>query len=122
MFDVAKVESTRTPRISAAVGRRNSGYCTGVGKAILAHLGPARIDSYIAATALRAFTKRTLTSSAELKANLRQIVALGYAVNDQEREEGVRCVAAPVRDHSGGVIAAISIAGPSMRQDQGTST
>jgi IclR family KDG regulon transcriptional repressor len=112
---IAKVECTRTLRIPSAVGQRNPAYCTGVGKAILAHLAPEQFAEYIAGTSLRAFTKKTLTSAAELKANLRQIVAQGYAIDDQEREEGVRCVAAPVRDHSGRVIAAISIAGPTMR-------
>jgi IclR family transcriptional regulator, KDG regulon repressor len=56
-----------------------------------------------------------LISSKELKGNLKQVAAQGYAVDDQEREEGVRCVAAPVRDHTGEVIAGISIAGPSIR-------
>ncbi len=112
---VAKVECTRTLRIPSAVGQRNPAYCTGVGKAILAFLSPAQIDAYIASTPLRPFTRKTLTSATELKANLRQIATQGYAVDDQEREEGVRCVAAPVRDHTGKVAAAISIAGPSIR-------
>jgi IclR family KDG regulon transcriptional repressor len=112
---IAKVECTRTLRIPSAVGQRNPAYCTGVGKAILAHLAPEQLAAYIAETPLQPFTKKTLTSGSELKANLRQIVAQGYAIDDQEREEGVRCVAAPVRDHSGRVIAAISIAGPTMR-------
>jgi IclR family transcriptional regulator, KDG regulon repressor len=112
---IAKVECTRTLRIPSAVGQRNPAYCTGVGKAILAHLAPPQLAAYIAETPLRPFTKRTLTSAGELRANLRQIVAQGYAIDDQEREDGVRCVAAPVRDHGGRVIAAISIAGPTMR-------
>ena len=112
---IAKVECTRTLRIPSAVGQRNPAYCTGVGKAILAHLAPAQLAAYFAEEPLHAFTKKTLTSASDLKANLRQIVAQGYAIDDQEREEGVRCVAAPVRDHSGRVIAAISIAGPTMR-------
>ena len=112
---IAKVECTRTLRIPSAVGQRNPAYCTGVGKAILAHLPSTQLADYLAGTTLRPFTKKTLTSASELKANLRQIVTLGYAIDDQEREEGVRCVAAPVRDHGGRVIAAISIAGPTMR-------
>ncbi len=112
---IAKVECTRTLRIPSAVGQRNPAYCTGVGKALLSHLSPEQLAAYIAETTLRPFTKKTLTSVADLRANLRQILAQGYAVDDQEREEGVRCVAAPVRDHSGRVIAAISIAGPTMR-------
>ena len=112
---IAKVECTRTLRIPSAVGQRNPAYCTGVGKAILAHLAPDQLAAYVAATTLRPFTRKTLCSAVELRTNLRQIVALGYAIDDQEREDGVRCVAAPVRDHSGRVIAAISIAGPTMR-------
>lgn len=112
---IAKVESSQTLRIPSAVGQRNPAYCTGVGKAILAHLTPERLASYVSQTALRAFTKKTLTSAGELKANLRQVAAQGYAIDDQEREVGVRCVAAPVRDHMGQVVAAISIAGPATR-------
>jgi IclR family acetate operon transcriptional repressor len=112
---IAKVECTRTLRIPSAIGQRNPAYCTGVGKAILAFLTPVQIDSYIASTSLKPFTRKTLTSAGELKANLRQIAARGYAVDDQEREDGVRCVAAPVRDRAGEVIAAVSIAGPSTR-------
>ena len=112
---IAKVECTRTLRIPSAVGQRNPAYCTGVGKAILAHLASGQLATYITETQFRPFTKKTLTSASEFKANLRQIVAQGFAIDDQEREDGVRCVAAPVRDHSGRVIAAISIAGPTMR-------
>lgn len=112
---IAKVECTRTLRIPSAIGRRNPAYCTGVGKAILAFLTPEQIESYIASTPLKPFTRKTLASARELKANLRQIAIQGYAVDDQEREEGVRCVAAPVRGHAGEVVAAISIAGPTMR-------
>lgn len=112
---IAKVECTRTLRIPSAVGQRNPAYCTGVGKAILAHLPPAQLAAYLEETPLRPFTKKTLTSASDLKANLRQIAAQGFAVDDEEREEDVRCVAAPVRDHGGRVIAAISIAGPTMR-------
>jgi DNA-binding IclR family transcriptional regulator len=112
---IAKVECTRTLRIPSAVGQRNPAYSTGVGKAILAFLSPGEIESYIASTPLKPFTRKTLTSASELKANLRQIAARGYAVDDQEREDGVRCVAAPVRGHNGEVVAGISIAGPTMR-------
>lgn len=112
---IAKVESTRTLRIPSAVGRRNPAYCTGVGKAILAHLEPERLARYLADTPLQRFTNKTLAAATDLKANLRQVVSRGFAIDDEEREDGVRCVAAPVRDHSGQVIAAISIAGPTMR-------
>jgi len=112
---IAKVECTRTLRIPSAIGQRNPAYCTGVGKAILAFLTPPQLAAYLAGTTFKPFTRKTLTTAGELKANLRQIALRGYAVDDQEREEGVRCVAAPVRDRAGEVVAAISIAGPSTR-------
>jgi DNA-binding IclR family transcriptional regulator len=112
---VAKVECTRTLRIPSAVGQRNPAYCTGVGKAILAFLAPRQLESYLASTPLEPYSKRTLTSTSDLMANLRQVATQGYAFDDEEREEGVRCVAAPVRNHAGAVVAAISIAGPSIR-------
>jgi IclR family transcriptional regulator, KDG regulon repressor len=112
---IAKVECTRTLRIPSAVGQRNPAYCTGVGKAILAFLTRDQVETYIATTPFERFTHKTLTKASELKTNLRQIAIQGYAVDDQEREDGVRCVAAPIRDHAGSVIAAISIAGPSLR-------
>ncbi len=112
---VAKVESRRTLRIPSAVGRRNPAYCTGVGKAMLAHLSEEQLAAYLAQTPLRARTRKTITSKPELRAELRAIAAQGYAIDDHEIEEGVRCVGAPVRDYSGRVVAAISIAGPSIR-------
>ena len=112
---VAKVESRQTLRIPSAVGQRNPAYCTGVGKVLLAHLGEERLAQYLAETTLNPFTRKTITSRRDLRAALQLIREQGYGVDDQEREEGVRCVAAPVRDHSGRVSAAISIAGPSMR-------
>ncbi len=112
---VAKVESRRTLRIPSAVGQRNPAYCTGVGKVLLAHLSEERLSAYFAQTTLNPFTRRTIKSAADLRAELKIIRTQGYSIDDQEREEGVRCVGAPVRDHSGAVVAAISIAGPSMR-------
>jgi IclR family transcriptional regulator, KDG regulon repressor len=112
---VAKVESFHALRIPSAVGLRNPAYCTGVGKALLAYLTEERLAAYLARTSLRAFTKKTIRSKADLRAELAAIALRGYAIDDGEREEGVRCVGAAVRDYSGRVVAAISIAGPATR-------
>jgi len=112
---VAKVECKQPLRIPSGVGRRNPAYCTGVGKAILAFLPEDELESYLAKTEMRAFTRKTITSPAELKRQLRLTRARGYSVDDQEIDDGIRCVGAPVRDHRGVVVAAISIAGPSIR-------
>ncbi|MGH7947954.1 MAG: IclR family transcriptional regulator [Candidatus Binataceae bacterium] len=112
---VAKVESRRALRIPSAVGSRNPAYCTGVGKAMLAHLGNDALAAYFERTLLRPFTRRTMTSRKQLVPQLRQIASQGYAIDDQEREDGVRCIAAPVRGHDGRVVAAVSCAGPATR-------
>src|SRR5262249_42582490 len=78
---IAKVESTRTLRIPSAVGQRNPAYCTGVGKAMLAYLAPHQIDEYLDKVARRRFTRRTLIADGELRANLRQVVAQGFAID-----------------------------------------
>jgi IclR family KDG regulon transcriptional repressor len=112
---IAKVECNHTLRIPSHVGTRNPAHSTGVGKALLAYLEPQKLVAFLERASFRQFTKRTIVSRSELSANLGQVRTLGYAIDDQEREDGVRCVAAPIRDYSGKVIAALSIAGPSMR-------
>jgi DNA-binding IclR family transcriptional regulator len=99
----------------SGVGRRNPAYCTGVGKAILAFLPDEELERYVQRTHFKAFTSQTITSPGQLLSNLRAARNRGYAVDDSELHEGLRCVAAPVRDHSGAPIASISIAGPSQR-------
>ncbi|HEY5908945.1 MAG TPA: IclR family transcriptional regulator [Vicinamibacteria bacterium] len=90
-------------------------YCTGLGKALLAYRPEAEVAAWAETQSFSALTPTTLTSAARLLEELRGIRARGYAVDEQERELGVRCVAAPVRDHRGEVVAAISIAGPAER-------
>lgn len=112
---IAKVESNQALRIPSSVGRKNPAYCTGVGKAILAHLSEEELQAYLAQTELKAFTKKTLVAPADLKKDLRLTRSRGYSVDNEEITENTRCIGAPIRDHSGQVIAAISIAGPSFR-------
>lgn len=112
---IAKVESRSALHIRSATGYRTPAYSTAVGKAILADLTCEELDAYIAKTPLVAFTRNTITSAARLRAELRTIAEQGYSVDHEEREEGVRCVAAPVRDHTGRAVAAISILAPLIR-------
>jgi DNA-binding IclR family transcriptional regulator len=112
---VAKVESKQTLRMPSNIGRRNPAYCTGVGKAILAHLPEEQLNAYLANTSLQPFTERTVVAAAELRKQLKEVASRGYSVDDEEINEGLRCIGAPVRDYSGDVIASVSIAGPTMR-------
>jgi len=110
-----KVEPSRTVRVPSSVGRRNPAHCTAVGKVLLSHLAPADLDRLVEARGLKAYTRNTITTSSLLQRELRAIRERGYAVDDEEIEEGLRCVGAPVRDHSGRVVASMSIAGPAFR-------
>jgi DNA-binding IclR family transcriptional regulator len=90
-------------------------YCTGLGKVLLAHRAEADVAAWASAQSFRAWTPHTVTSRKRLIEELRATRARGYAVDEQEHELGVRCIAAPVRNHQGEVIAAISVAGPTER-------
>jgi DNA-binding IclR family transcriptional regulator len=112
---IAKVESSFALRIATPVGGRHPAYCTSVGKAILAYLPTGALAAYLHTTELRPFTPKTITSPTLLKAQLRRVAEQGYALDDEEVHEGVRGVAAPVRDCRGAVVAAITITGPVSR-------
>lgn len=112
---VDKVESSHSLRMPSQVGRRNPVHCTGVGKAQVAFLSDEVLAGIIARRGLAPFTTNTLTDPAELRAELAKVRARGYAVDNEEIEEGLVCIGAPVRDHAGHVVAGVSIAGPSSR-------
>lgn len=112
---VEKVESTRSLRMPSQVGRRLPAHCTGVGKALIAFLPEEVVRSLVARRGLPAFTPNTITDQVRLEAELATIRARGYSVDDEEIEEGLVCIGAPVRDHTSHVVAAVSIAGPSSR-------
>jgi DNA-binding IclR family transcriptional regulator len=97
------------------VGRRNPAHCTSVGKAMLAHLPDREVDEILRQRGIERRTAATLTTPAELKADLAAIRARGYAIDDEEVEEGVRCVSMAVPGHNGRPIAAITVSAPSFR-------
>jgi DNA-binding IclR family transcriptional regulator len=112
---VEKVESTRSLRMPSQVGRRLPAHCTGVGKALIAFLPEEVVRTLVARRGLPSFTPNTITDPDRLEAELATIRARGYSVDDEEIEEGLVCIGAPVRDHTSHVVAAVSIAGPSSR-------
>jgi DNA-binding IclR family transcriptional regulator len=111
---IEKIEANRTIRMYSRIGRRGPMSCTGVGKAVLAFDVDGLLEQIIAA-GLPRFTAHTITDPQVLRAELASIRQQGYSFDREEIEEGLRCVAAPVRDHSRSVIAGISVAGPSQR-------
>ncbi|HEV2665399.1 MAG TPA: IclR family transcriptional regulator, partial [Blastocatellia bacterium] len=115
MLSIANVESPRTLRTPSTVGHRTPLHCTSVGKALLAFLPEDEQNDLINQCELTAYTRHTHTRPARLKAELKFIRQHGYAMDNEEIEEGLRCVGAPVMDHSGRVVAAMSVAGPTFR-------
>ena len=112
---VAQAESRQMVRAVARVGGVVALHCTAAGKALMGVLPAAERAALLAGLALSRRTPRTLTDRAALAAEVAAAAASGRAVDDEELVEGVRCVAAAVRDHDGAPIAAISVSGPAQR-------
>jgi len=119
MLSIVNVESPHTLRTPSTVGQRTPLHCTSVGKILLAFLPEAEADELIKKCELTRYTARTLTSRARLKTELKLIRRRGYAMDNGEIEEGLRCLGAPVWDYSGKIVAALSIAGPAFRLTEG---
>src|SRR6185295_11709035 len=90
-------------------------YCTGLGKTLLAFRPEPDVQAWAATQKFAALTPRTITSAKRLLKELAVIRGRGYGLDDEEREKGVRCIAAPICNHTGDVVAAISVAGPTER-------
>lgn len=93
---VAQVPSRHAMRMFTEVGRQVELHCSGVGKALLSQLDNAQVRSAVGRVGLPAYTPHTLTTETALFAELATIRDRGYAIDEQERESGVRCVAVPV--------------------------
>jgi DNA-binding IclR family transcriptional regulator len=111
---IHKVESPHSLRMVSRVGGKNPLHCTGVGKALLAFISPDDLDEYCSRP-LERRTANTIVAPEILRAELQRIRDRGYAVDDVENEIGVRCISAPIFDHSGDLAGSISLAGPTMR-------
>jgi DNA-binding IclR family transcriptional regulator len=101
--------------IQSNVGTRHPPYCTALGKVLMADLGWPDAQALLSRIERSRMTKNTIIGVGRWREELREVADLGYALDAEERVLGVRAVAAPVRDHSGRVVAAISAAGPAFR-------
>ncbi|HEV2655059.1 MAG TPA: IclR family transcriptional regulator, partial [Ktedonobacteraceae bacterium] len=114
---VAQAQPQRTVHMFTELGNRVPLHCTGGGKVLLAYQPDSVIASTIAETGLQSFTETTITDFGQLLQELEVIRQQGYAVDNGEQEEGVRCLAVPVYGPQGKIVAAVSISGPSSRLD-----
>lgn len=107
---VDKVEgNTETVRIYSRIGKEALPNCSGVGKAILAQMGPVERETVLRGVTWHPYTKRTLVTRESLDAELAEISRRGWAEDDGEFEDFVNCIAVPIRDSSGSILGAASI-------------
>jgi len=112
---IQKVESKAMVRVFSLIGKRAPLHATGVGKIMMADLTWREVEDILEETGLPRITKYTITELEEMKSELEKIRDRGYAYDNEECELGAFCVAAPVRDYSGRVVASMSVSIPTNR-------
>lgn len=95
-------------KLFTEVGGQQEAYCTAIGKVLLANLGPAEIDQYLAVDAFPALTANTITDPAALRLELGQVHEQGFAIDAEETAVRLRCLALPIRNAQSAVVAALS--------------
>jgi DNA-binding IclR family transcriptional regulator len=115
IIHLVRIESPKAVRaVTCRLGERYPFHCLAVGKAIAAHLPESKIEALLDSSDLRKFTERTITKRAGFNRELERVRRNGYAVDDEEFMNGVRCIGAPVRGYKGRVLGAINVVGPAI--------
>jgi len=112
---IDKVDSGRTIKMSSAIGKRVPMHSTSLGKIMLAYMKDSKKGEILDKIELKGFTSKTITSKEKLLEHLKEVRNKGYAIDDEENDENVRCIAAPIFDNEGDIAGAISLSGPSLR-------
>jgi IclR family transcriptional regulator, pca regulon regulatory protein len=107
---VAHAPARRILSVSVGIGTRDPAFATSLGRVLLAGQGDDWLDGYLASVKLQKITPRTIATPARLRAELERVRQQGFALVDQELEEGLRAIAAPIHDNHGRVIAAVNLA------------
>jgi IclR family acetate operon transcriptional repressor len=116
---ISQVETHATIRAFFPPGTLSPMHASGIGKALLAQMDEDRLDRILTAQRFERFTKYTLTDLGHLRENLIEVREVGYSVDDEEKNLGMRCIAAPVFDVSDEAVAGISVSGPISRVGEG---
>jgi IclR family transcriptional regulator, acetate operon repressor len=117
---VSQVETHANIRAFFPPGTLSPLHASGIGKALLAHMDEERRRRHLAAGSMQSFTGRTFVDRTALEGELRLIRERGFAVDDEERTLGMRCIAAPVFDINREAVAGISVSGPTSRVSEAT--
>jgi DNA-binding IclR family transcriptional regulator len=112
---IKKIESPQPLRMDLQVGTRLPPNCTSLGKVLIAYLPKDKLQAVINGPTLVKMTSKSITDLRKLRTELSRVREIGYAVDDEEYSQGIRCVSAPVWGADHAVVGALSIAGPSLR-------
>ena len=112
---VARVPTRRIMTVVISVGTRFPAYATSMGRVLLAGQSDEWLDGYLTSARLSPLTRRTITDPVRLRAELLRVRQQGWAMVDEELEEGLRAIAAPIHDPGGKVIAAVNVSAPAQR-------
>jgi IclR family pca regulon transcriptional regulator len=112
---VARVSTKRIMTVAISVGTRFPAYAASMGRVLLAGLSPEELDRYLAEATFEPFTELTVTDPDQLREIIARVRSDGYSIIDQELEHGLRAIAAPIRDPSGAVTAAINVSAHASR-------
>jgi len=111
----AKKEASRKISLFTHIGTRAPVHCTALGKVLIAGLSKKERKIIIRNKGLQRLTKNTIINKKVLKNEMEKVKKMGYAIDNEENENEIKCIAAPIMDNNGRVISAISISGPSYR-------
>jgi DNA-binding IclR family transcriptional regulator len=115
LLSIAHVEGRWNLQSLTRTGLRTQIHCTAAGKAVMAFLSQEACDDLLARLPLKRNTRRTIVKPSAIRMDLMRVRHLGYAIDDEEFEEGLRCVSAPIFNHQGHVVASLSMAAPVFR-------
>lgn len=112
---IDRVQSPETLRTNIIVGQHLPAYCTAFGKVFLAAMSAKELEQYLKTVTLEPITRQTFITAKALREEIHKIAKDGYAIDNRELDDNIRCLASPIRDESGKVVAALSISGPTSR-------
>jgi IclR family pca regulon transcriptional regulator len=113
---VARVPTSRIMTVAISVGTRFPAYATSMGRVLLAGLSDEDLSDYLSSVRIERLTSRTLSTVEALRSELARVRSQGWALVNQELEEGLRALAAPIRDRSGTVVAAVNVSAHASRR------
>ena len=108
---IDKVDNTQAMRMRSRVGQRGQLHCTAAGKSMLAFMPETELQSLLQRIKFPPVTENTIVDPVKFKEHLQRVRRLGYAVDDEENELGIRCIGSPIYDHAGRLAGALSISG-----------